>query len=216
MMPRTNTRLLSLFAALTTLVVGTSVASAQYYQRPYARPYSETVVIFPRGLYAGLGVTATRILRQDGGPELLEHGGGINLYAGLRVNRSLALELGWMGTLHNPVAVSTPFGDDVDFLVLNGFTADAKLYLGGGNDTKMEPYVQAGLGLYLLDSQYFGAQSTGTGFQAGGGFDFRISSHALLGLRGLYRGLAMGPPQANYNDTFVSALTLEGNLNVRF
>jgi hypothetical protein len=216
MMQRSHTLLLSLSAALVTLAIGSSVASAQYYQqRQYARPHSQPAVLYPRGLYAGVGVAATRVLRQDGGAELLEHGGGLTLYAGLRVNRSLALELGWMGSLHNPVAVSTAFGEDIDYLVLNGFTADAKLYLGASNPN-MEPYLQAGLGAYLLDSEYFGTQSTGTGFQAGGGFDFRIGSRLLLGLRGLYRGMAMGPPQANYNDTFVSAITVEGNLNLRF
>ena len=46
--------------------------------------------------------------------------------------------------------------------VLNGFTGDAKIYLDSSNPVA-EPYLQAGLGLYLLDSTYFGTQSVGTG-----------------------------------------------------
>jgi hypothetical protein len=173
------------------------------------------VAYYPSGLYVGGGVVATRILHQQGGNELLSHGGGLTFYGGVRLNPMLALEAGWTGTLHNPARVDTVFGPDVDYLVLHGITGDAKIYFDAGASS-MEPYLQGGVGLYLLDSEYFGTQSVGTGFQLGGGFDLQLSEIANLGLRALYRGMAMGPPHTNYNDTFVSAVTVEGNLTFKF
>ena len=212
-----TSRIFTTFALAATLisVVHSSSALAQPYSGPAYRPHSRAVVLYPKGLYIGGGLVGTHILAQDGGAELLEGGGGVALHAGLRVNRRLALEAGWMGTLHNPVAVDTPFGEDTDYLVLNGFTADAKIYVGTGN-TRLEPYLQGGVGLYLLDSNYFGTQSIGSGFQAGGGLDWRVGERIDIGARALYRGMAMGPPERDYNDTYVSAVTLEGRINFRF
>lgn len=206
---RTASTLVACLIASVAWTMTPTEAHAQY------RPHSRTVHVAPHGWYLGAGAVATRILNQEGGNELLNHGGGVSLFAGMRLNRSLALEAGWIGTMHNPEQVSTDFGTDTDYLVLNGFTADAKIFLGTRNP-RMEPYIQAGVGLYLLDSEYFGAQSTGTGFQAGGGLDFKMSRNVDLAVRGLYRGLAMGPPNTDYTDTYVSALTVEGNLSVRF
>ncbi len=208
---RTATAFLMVLTA--SLLVGELSAHAQYY-RPY-RPHSRTVMIYPKGLYVGGGIVGTRILGQQGGAELLDDGMGLSLYSGLRLNRSLALEAGWIGSLHNPETVDTPFGPDTEFLVLNGFTADAKVYVKTSNKN-MEPYVQAGVGLYLLDRSDFGAQSVGTGFQAGGGLDFKIGGHVELGARALYRGMNMGPPDRGTSDTYVSALTVEGALKLRF
>jgi len=210
-----------LFVGAVVALAGIALASGEaraqhyhYYQPPPPRA-RVGVLVFPRGIYFGGGLTATRILSQEGGNELLEDGAGITLYSGLRVNESLALELGWIGSLHNPDRVQTAFGSDTDYLVLNAFTADAKIYLQR-NATNVQPFLQGGVGLYFLDSEYFGAQSVGTGFQLGGGMDFHTHSNVTLGLRALYRGMAMGPPNENYNDTFVNAATVEGNLTFRF
>jgi hypothetical protein len=190
-------------------------AEADRYRARHGGKSSVGVVVYPQGLYIGAGAVGTRILSQQGGPELLDDGAGLSLYSGLRVSPNLALELGLMTTLHNPEDVATPFGRDVDYLVLSGLTADAKIYFQT-RSPGVEPFVQGGLGVYFLDSQHFGAQSVGSGFQAGGGVDFRLSPHVDLGVRGLYRGLAMGPPAAGFDDTFVSAMTAEANLTIRF
>lgn len=196
-------------------LLDSSSALAQDYNHPAYRPHSRAAVDNPRGFYIGGGLAGTSILAQDGGNELLEGGGGVALHAGLRVNRRLALEAGWMGTLHNPVSVDTGFGEDTDYLVLNGFSADAKIFVGSRN-RRIEPYLQGGVGLYLLDSSYFGTQSMGSGFQAGGGIDLHLGGNIDIGARALYRGIAMGPPDQEFNDTYVSALTIEGKINFRF
>lgn len=219
MRPFTKLILASALALASVLALAPMQAHAQVYHRPYySSSYSGAhaqVVVVPRGLYVGGGLVATRVLSQSGGDEVLNHGGGFALHTGFRVNHSLALEAGWTGTVHNPETVRTVFGDDIDYLGLHAFTADAKIFFP--TETRsMEPFVQGGVGLYLLDSTYFGAQSVGTGFQAGGGLDFALGSNLDLGLRALYRGMSMGPPQGGVRDTYVSALSVDGNLSFRF
>jgi hypothetical protein len=190
-----------------------SAEAGHYYRSRYHRSHAQVgVYLYPHGLYVGGGLVGSRVLHQDGGGALLDHGAGLSLFGGFRVNRSLALEAGWLGTVHGPG--DTAFGN-VNHLVLNGFTADARVYWQTASP-ELEPFIQGGVGLYLLDSTYFGTQSVGTGFQAGGGFDLILSDHVKLGVRALYRGMAMGPPDAVSADTYVGALSLEGSLVLQF
>jgi hypothetical protein len=215
-MRRSKARLSLLITALSMSAVLGASSEARAQRRVYVAPRGRVgVAIFPPGLYAGAGLTATKILSQSGGAELLDDGAGLTLYAGMRLNPRLALEAGWAGTLHNPEQVDTGFGTDVDYLVLNALTGDAKIYFPrpGGRVT---PYAQAGIGLYLLDSDYFGAQALGSGFQLGGGFDFELGPFADFGLRALFRGISMGPPESTRDDTFISALSAEANITLHF
>ena len=173
------------------------------------------VVIYPRGLYVGFGLLGNVILSQSGGDELIDNGAGVSLFGGWRLADKLALELGYMGSAHNPADVDIGPYRDVDYLILNGVTGDARIYLGDPL-APQELYVQGGLGLYLLDSTYFGTQSVGSGFQLGGGIDFHVAPMLDFGLRGLFRGISMGPPESREDDTFLTALTLEGNLTLHF
>jgi len=202
------TRVVTVAVGLCTLA---PVAQARHY-RHRARA---GIIIVPRGLYVGFGLAGAGVLAQNGGSELLDNGAGFSLYSGLRLGPRIALELGMMSTFHNPAAVNTYYGHDLDFLVLDAFTGDVRIYLDH-QSPRVEPFVQGGLGLYLLDSQYFGAQSVGTGFQIGGGTDLAIGPRADLTVRALYRGIAMGPPDSNVDDTFISALTIEGSVSLRF
>jgi hypothetical protein len=214
---RTTLVLASLAAVL---CIGASSADAgRYYVRGRGRVYvrpQAAVVVYPRGLYFGGGLLGNLIASQEGDTELLDNGGGLSLFAGWRLGQRLALELGYMGSFHNPAEVETAFGDDVDYLVMSGFTGDAKIYLGDDPMAPSEFYLQGGLGLYAIDSTYFGTQSVGSGFQLGGGIDFHVAPQIDLGLRGLYRGISMGPPEERYDDTFISAVTVEGNVAFHF
>lgn len=202
--------------ALALVVAGGTAAADRAGRDPYDGYARVRVEVDPSGLYLGAGLIGNRVLDQTGGPELLDSGTGMGLYGGVRLSQRLAVELGWMSTFHQPDSIETEFGEGTDYLVLNGFTADAKIFLDPSGQGTIEPYVQGGVGLYLLDSTVLGARSVGTGFQAGGGVDFLIGPHFALGVRGLYRGIAMGPPRTGQNDTFVSALGGEANLTLRF
>jgi hypothetical protein len=209
--PRALILVLSLGAALMVLGASTS-AQAQYRARGRG---NVSVAIVPPGVYGGIGLVATKIVSQNGGDELLEDGAGLSFFMGIKLNERLALEGGIASTFHNPVAVQTSFGNDVDYLVLTAATVDAKIFFPTQGQ-HLVPFAQGGVGLYLLDSEYFGAQSVGTGFQLGGGFDLPLGPQIDLGLRALYRGMAMGPPESNADDTFVSALSAEANIAVHF
>ena len=164
----------------------------------------------------GLGVVGTSILDQTGGPEVLEPGGGVSLWAGVHLSDALSLEIGWLGSFHNPADVDTWYGPETDFLVLEGVTADARIHLTRGGSV-FDPYIMGGVGLYWLGSEHLGMDSVGTGFQAGGGFDLWVSPVVTLGLRARYHGIAMGPPDGDgENDTFISAATVEGSIALHF
>jgi hypothetical protein len=186
------------------------------YHQPYYGPDAHVGIFIPWGWYVGGGLVGARVLHQEGGEDLVGNGGGVTLYAGLRVHPLLALEAGWLGSLHEPRGSS--FAED-DSLVLNALTTDARVYLplGQGVETSgFEPFLQAGLGVYLLDNAYFGSQSVGTGFQLGGGLDATLGPNFLVGARLLYRGMAMGPAEESYTDTYVGAVTGELDLTIRF
>lgn len=191
-----------------------SDAEAQRRRHSHGRAHVG-VAIFPPGLYVGAGFLGTKILGQSGGAEILEDGAGISLFMGIRLSPQLAIEGGVSSSLHNPERVQTAFGSDVDYLILNGATIDAKIFFPGQN-ANLTPYAQGGVGLYLLDSDYFGTQSVGTGFQLGGGFDFEVGTGVDLGLRALYKGISMGPPNTVDDDTFISALSAEATISLRF
>lgn len=209
-----NTAIVALTAFAVLATVSTT-AEAQH-RRHRARGHGHVSVAFmPAGMYVGAGFVGTRILSQDGGDELLKDGIGLSLYTGIRLNQRLALEAGIASTFHNPERVQTSYGDDVDWLVLNAGTVDAKVFFPGSN-AKVTPYAQGGLGLYLLDSDYLGTQSVGSGFQLGGGVQFDLGPGIALGVRALYRGISMGPPESDRDNTFISAFSAEGNLSLRF
>jgi hypothetical protein len=203
-------------ASLLALALGVvAIAPPAHAQSYYYGPPTTVVRPRPQWWYAGVGLVGTSIIDQSGGPEQLHSGGGISAWIGVNVARQLSLELGWLGSFHNPATVDTWAGPETDFLVLSGVTADAKIHLGRPN--RVDPYLQGGVGMYFLGSQHVGlADSVGPGYQLGGGIDFRVNPIVSLGVRGLYRGMSMGPPNGEVNDTFIHALTFEGSVALHF
>jgi hypothetical protein len=173
------------------------------------------VIYGPHGWYAGAGLAATKIFDQRGGPEHLDDGAGVALYGGFRLGQRLSLEVGYLASFHNPATVDTVWGPETDFLVLEALTGDARIFLGRSGN--IDGYVQGGVGAYVLGSEHFGVDAVGTGFQLGGGFDWYFSDVWALGLRALYRGIAMGPPDGTGDtDVFISGATVEASLGFHF
>jgi hypothetical protein len=182
---------------------------------PYAGDVRITVVAPPTGLYLGASAVALAVLDESGGPDLLSSGTGLRLFGGWRLGGRLALELGWMSTFHDAGEADADFGSDAETLSLIGFTGDAKIFLGRLSE-RTEVFALGGVGFYLLDSEYLGARSIGSGFQAGAGVDVHLSPDVDLGGRAIYRGIALGPPDPDDDDTFASALGLELGVALRF
>lgn len=202
-----------LVSALTVAALAPEAHAQSYYYGP--PPASMVVRPRPEFWYMGVGLVGTTILDQTGGPELLQNGGGVSVWAGVNVSRELSLEVGWLGSFHNPATVDTFYGPQPDYLLLSGLTVDAKVHLN--RMSRVDPFLQGGVGVYFLGSQHGNiADSVGPGYQLGGGVDFRLNRVVSLGLRGLYRGIEMGPPNGDPTDTFIHALTFEGNLEAHF
>jgi opacity protein-like surface antigen len=217
-MNRQRLRLVTLIALLLATVAGAGTAEARHGHRRMRlyprRPHMHLgLAVAPTNWYGGAGIVGTRIMDQQGG-EPLESGGGMAIWGGLHVNHRLSLELGWLGSMHNPTRVNTWYGPETDYLLLEAVTADARVHLDRSGD--FDPYLQGGLGFYFMGRESVGADAVGTGFQLGAGFDFWLGEHVTLGLRALYRGIAMGPPDGAENDVFVSAATVEGSLGLHF
>ncbi len=193
---------------------GYATGYVRYGYRAHYEPTGE-VVYGPGGWYLGAGLTGTKILDQRGGPEQLDDGAGVSLFGGFRLSDRLALELGWLGSFHNPATVDTVWGPMTDFLVLEGFLADLRVHLDRSGN--LDPYLQAGVGVYALGSEAFGLDALGQGFQLGGGFDYFVTDVLTLGLRVRYHGIAMGSPSGRGDaDVFVSAATVEASLGLHF
>src|SRR5262245_7952875 len=110
--------------ALATLSPAVAQADRYYYYPPPPPP--PMAVSRPAWWYAGVGVVGTSILDQSGGPEALRSGGGLTAWIGVNLSRALSLEVGWLGSFHNPEPFATYYGPETSFLVLEGVTADAK------------------------------------------------------------------------------------------
>lgn len=189
-----------------------SPARAEPDPGPYDGYARMQVVARPGGLYVGAALVGTAIVDQSGGPDLVASGTGLRLLGGWRLSQRLALEMGWSTTFHEAEA---DFGPDADTLVLSGFTGDAKIYLGGGGE-RVDPFVQGGVGFYLLGGSILDSQSIGSGFQVGPGVDLHVTEDVDITLRALYRGVAMGPPDQRDDDTFLSVLGGEAGISLRF
>jgi hypothetical protein len=108
-------------------------------------------------------------------------GGGAAVFIGARPWPWLALLATYDVAFHqvvdgSPYAVAT----------LQSLRADVRFLFAAG--ATVEPYLQAGAGLYLIGDSYGFAQAGG-GFQAGGGLDVYLAPVLSFGLEALYRGI---------------------------
>jgi hypothetical protein len=198
-------------------------AAAQYYYAPrpvYGPPlYAPQLKIDRPGVYIGAAAVGAIILNQantdSSASDFITHGGGGQIWLGVKVHPMFALEFGYAQTAHN--TYTDYWGNVVDYLALHALTADAKLIFP--NRYNVRPYVQAGIGYYALTQGYNDATSGG-GFQLGGGLDIYLNPWWSLGGRVLYHGVKFTDIQGNalYNDNkpFLSYMSIELNVQVHF
>ena len=201
-----------------------SVARAQYGYRPRYAPYPRPSVpiVGPdmdrTTLYLGLGAFGNAIVNQaNSGVDFLTSGGGFNFLLGLRLHRNFALEFGLGESFHN--GVSDAWGNTVDYLALNHVTVDAKFILPVPG-MPWRPFLQAGLGYYMLNDAYDSELASGGGFQLGGGIDFWLNPWWSVGARVLYHGIQFSrftyTETGQSNSPFLSTMSFEANVQIHF
>ena len=212
--------LLVAVCGLALLVPGAAVA--QYAYPPsypsYGSPSGYGPPLDRSGLYLGLGAFGDGVINQaNAATSFLTSGAGYDLMVGFRLSPNFALELGLGQGFHN--TVTDAWGDTVDYLALNQFTADAKLILPGLGGP-LQPFVQGGVGFYVLTDAFSSEIASGGGFQLGGGLDFWLNPWWSVGGRLLYHGIqftSFTEPQINRsNSPFLSTVSLEFNAQIHF
>lgn len=182
-------------------------------RRPVEEPVPEL------GVYLGLGGVVAILVSDphDEMTQILAPGGGASLMVGFRLNRYAAIAFGWMTTVHR----KGPGATDFDTGLLSALTADVKLFLLPWVH-RVEPYVDLGLGLYLLGRDGFKTDPlTGPGVQAGVGVDFHLNPVVSIGSELLYRGAFLDNSDNRFEGVpneraFLSAFTLDANIKLHF
>jgi hypothetical protein len=159
------------------------------------------------GLYLGAGAGGFGIMGAKGPYQYISAGGFGSVWMGLNFSRRFALELGFIGSMHNEqFSGYDGYSYSDNNLTLWGVTLDAKFNLvQPGWRSRFVPYLQAGVGAYGLVGDYYdgngyvGFQSlaTGGGVQLGGGLDIYLARWLVLGARVLYRGIILGELKCN-------------------
>jgi len=170
-------------------------------------------------LYLGLGLVGDFVTETDSDlSRLLNTGGGMDLFLGMRFGPLFALELGFLATVHS-TDEQLGLPNQYDRGVMNGVTIDGKFYLLP-DSMRVEPFVQVGGGGYSFYREAYEHQEfTGGGFHLGGGVDLRAADSLGFGLRVLYKGVYMDNGTEWYPATdslYVNQFTVEGNVQLHF
>jgi len=222
---------ISALAIAAALGAAPSAASADWYQPPPPTPYwtptrptwtawtappprwrpAESRPEYGRThLYVGAGGVGVAVLDEAGGPAFLDHGGGFELFIGVRVNPLFAIEAAWQSTFHDNSA--DLFARRISTIGLDAITAEFKLYLASG---EVQPYLSIGAGAYITGDRYY-AFAEGPGWQIGGGVDFWIGPYFSIGLKAQYRGIALIAYDVDGDTTYLSLFTGSVNTQVHF
>jgi hypothetical protein len=173
-------------------------------------------------VYLGVGGVGDFNIETDNDlTRIMRSGGGFDLFLGFRINRYVALELGYVGTSHatgdDIVMAASPGAAERGWL--HGVTLDAKVFLIP-KSRRIEPFLQLGGGGYAFVRQgYSDTDLGGGGFHLGGGVDIRFNRTIAVGVRALYKGLWLDNETPWYpatNGAFFSQITLGANLQIHF
>jgi len=147
----------------------------------------------------------------DSNPDL-KIGPGGGLFFDYRFNQRWALETDLFVSFHDGQGVSS--GDN-GMLLLGVPTIELKFYLRG-TENNIDPYLLAGLGVYVLTEGDISNNSGGVGLGGnfGVGVDFYVLQRLSLGLVAKFRPIAL--IQGNSQSTGLINLGLIGNLAWHF
>lgn len=197
----------------------------RYYPR---RPAPRRVYVAPRYVPAprraaespyrpvfhmGLGLHGTSVVddETDTASSAFDTGGGFSVDFGWRVSPSFSLDFGWWMSFHD-------VGSQVDAAALGAFTVDGRFFLGDWNQ-RLQPYLLAGLGAYVLTYDDGLDTLSGPGFQLGVGADLYLTRNLSLGGKLVYRGAYVEYDDPYYFDaesSFVSTFSYGADLKFHF
>lgn len=179
-------------------------------------PRRAPVVVVPDPDYRpffhlGLSLNGTSIAEDDSSAGGFDAGAGFALDFGLRLAPQFSLDFGWWASFHDAAV-------EVDAAALMSFTIDGRFFLTD-RDQRLQPYLQAGVGAYVLTYDRGLDTLSGPGFQLGGGLDFYLTPGVSLGARLLYRGAYVeydDPYYYNVESSFISAFTYGVDIKFHF
>ncbi len=134
--------------------------------------------------HVGLALTGNSLLGDDGSfTGAMDSGGGFGLELGMRVAPRWSLDINGQASFHDVGA------GGIDSATLSSVGVDLRYFLSGWNN-RLQPYLQLGVGAYMLSASDSGFDETlsGPGFQAGGGVDIYLTRAVSIGGKLLYRG----------------------------
>jgi hypothetical protein len=153
---------------------------------------------------------------------LSRFGGGIGLWAGLRLNPVVSLEGNWTFALHDEAG-----GDEkLDSIYIMTATADLKAHLPTASP--LEPFAQVGGGLLVSGGIYLDERnpelpdtifSVGAAFNAGVGLEIWVTRHITMGARVLYRCLALGEQREDRSERFrnvIHGISVDAQASIHF
>ncbi len=177
-------------------------------------PYDERPV---RGFLGVSGLGAFS-LGQSNGLKYTDVGGGFSAWGGLDIGPVIALEVSYTSSFNPPALGCTDLASfpvcNSSFLVLQMFGADLRLHIPTG--TPIVPYIQGGGSAAWLGRNAFVADTSGGGFDAGGGIDIWLDRNLSFGTRVLYRGVWLATNNLDGTNTYVGMLTVDLNFAVHF
>jgi len=202
--------------------------------RPYYRPAPRRVYVAPTYaprprravevpynpmFHFGLGINGNSVTGSDDSriTEGLDSGAGFELGFGWRITDFVSLDFNWLMSFHD-AGTGTASGVEA---ALTSFGLDLRVFLTD-RSRRVQPYIQAGVGAYILGRDSFEFDTlTGGGFQLGGGADFYLTRHVSIGGKLLYRGAYLDNAESTYSwfpteSTWLSTLTYGADLKFHF
>ena len=176
-------------------------------RRPVETPYRPL-------MHFGIGVHGTSIIDDSDATanSSFDTGGGFSLDFGWRLGSGFSLDLGVSTSFHD----TQSFGESAN---LTSITLDGRFFLGDWNQ-RLQPYLQAGLGAYVLSYSDTSDTFSGPGFQLGGGVDLYLTRGVSIGAKLLYRGafLEYDDPTYYYDSpsSFVSSFVYGADVKFHF
>jgi len=183
------------------------------------RPRRAVEVAYNPMFHFGIGLNGNSVMSSDGSAitEGLGSGAGFDLGFGWRISDAVSLDFNWLMSFHD-AGEGTATGDEA---ALTSFGVDLRIFLAD-RSRRVQPYVQAGVGAYILGRDSFEFDTlTGGGFQLGGGADIYLTREVSIGGKILYRGAYLDNAESTYSyypteSAWLSTLTYGADLKFHF